>query len=243
MSIDCFVCPCKVGQTFLFSLLLRGTSMKRLKLQCHPLDQLLGGGIENQTITEIYGEAGSVKTNFCLQASRECTVGNKKVVYIDTDGVSLERLKQISKGYDYNKILSNILFFTPSSFEEQEKMLAQATGIKDVELIVVDTFNMFYRIKLEDDEEGAVRSLNRQLTALQLAARELGFYVILSGQVYTAENGEIKPFAGRGIEHMAKTILRLEKIGPGKRQATIIKHRSQPEGKKEVFTIETTGLT
>ena len=48
--------------------------MKRLPLKCKPLDVLLGGGLERKTITEIYGEAGSGKTNLCLQASRECVV-------------------------------------------------------------------------------------------------------------------------------------------------------------------------
>ena len=57
-------------------------------------------------------------------------------------------------------------------------------------------------------------------------------FVIISGQVYSVENDDVKPFSGRGIEHIAKTIIKLEKIGISKRQATIIKHRSQPEGKK-----------
>jgi DNA repair protein RadB len=95
--------------------------MKYLKLKCESLDDLLGGGIESNAITEIYGEAGSGKTNFCLQASRECANNGQKVAYIGSDGVSVERLKQICQGYDYEKILSNILFYSPSSFEEQKK--------------------------------------------------------------------------------------------------------------------------
>jgi DNA repair protein RadB len=126
--------------------------------------------------------------------------------------------------------------------DEQEKMIKNAIKIKDLGMIVFDTFNMFYRIKLEEDEKIASRSLNRQITNLQLAARKKNIPIIITGQVYTSEDGEIKPFAGRGIEHMAKTITRLEKIGTGKRQATIIKHRSIPEGKKTFFTITGTGL-
>ena len=216
--------------------------MERLSLKCNPLDELLGGGIEKKTITEVYGEAGSGKTNLCLQVSRECANKNEKVAYIDTEGVSIERLSQICKDYDFKKILSNILFFHPNSFEEQEKMINNAIKIKGVSLIVFDTFNMFYRLKLEDDEKGAVRSLNRQLTNLQLSSREKNFYVLLAGQVYTAENDEIRPFAGRGIEHMVKAIIRLEKTGIGKRKATVIKHRSQPEGKEAFFRITSNGL-
>ena len=83
--------------------------MKRLPLKCKPLDDLLGGGIESKTITKIFGEAGSGKTNLCLQASRECANNGRKVAYIDTEGVSLERLDQMCKDYSYEKILENIL--------------------------------------------------------------------------------------------------------------------------------------
>lgn len=231
-----------MSKTFLFYVILTDFEMKRLQLKCKPLDDLLGGGIESNTITEIYGEAGSGKTNLCLQASRECVASGGKAAYIDTESVSVERLSQICEGYDYKKMLSNILFFAPTSFEEQEKMIYNAIKIDDVGLIVVDTFNMFYRIKIEDDEEGANRSLNRQLTNLQLAARKKDLHVLLSGQVYATENDDVKPFAGRGVEHMAKTILKFERVSTGKRQATIIKHRSQPEGKKAFFAITGRGL-
>jgi len=231
-----------MSKTFLFYIILTDFEMKRLQLKCKPLDDLLGGGIESNTITEVYGEAGSGKTNLCLQASRECVASGKKVAYIDTESVSIERIGQICKGYDYKKMLSNILFFAPTSFEEQEKMIYNAIKVDDVGLIVVDTFNMFYRIKIEDDEEGANRSLNRQMTNLQLAARKKDLYVLIAGQVYGIENDDVKPFAGRGVEHMAKTILKLERVSTGKRRATIVKHRSQPEGKKAFFNITGKGL-
>jgi len=216
--------------------------MNRLKIKCEPLDNLLDGGIENKSITEIYGEAGSGKTNFCLQASRECANNNKKVAYIDSDGVSLERLNQICKDYDSKKIFTQILFFNPSSLKQQEEMIKNVIKIKNLDLIVLDTFNFFYRLVLEDDEKFAIRSLNRQITDLQISAMKKNIYVIITGQVYSTENNDVKPFAGKGIDHIAKTIIKLEKIGIGKRLATIIKHRSQPEGKKASFTITAQGL-
>lgn len=216
--------------------------MERLQLKCKPLDDLLGGGIEGNAITEIHGEAGSGKTNLCLQASREYASKGKKVAYIDSEGVSLERLDQMCKEYDSKSILSNILFFSPSSLDEQEKMINNAINIKEVGLIVVDTINLFYRINLEDDKEGTMRSFTRQIANLQIAARKEELYVIVAEQVYTDKNGDIKPFTNRDVEHVVKTIIKLEKAGIGKRQATIIKHRSQPEGKKASFAITSTGL-
>jgi len=121
--------------------------MKRLPINCKSLDDLSGGGIERGTITEIHGEAGSGKTNLCLQVSREYASKGKKVAYIDSEGVSLERLGQMCKDYDLENIFSNILFFNPSSFEDQEKMINNAIKINEVGLIVIDTINLFYRIK------------------------------------------------------------------------------------------------
>jgi DNA repair protein RadB len=186
--------------------------MSILNLGCKPLDDLLGGGIESGIITKIYGEAGAGKTNLCLQASRECVVAGNKVAYIDTEGISVERLSQIcANNYDCKKILDGILFFSPVSFEEQEKMINDAIKINDVGLIVVDTINMFYRVNLEHDREGAIRSFIRQTTNLQIAAREKDLYVILTEQVYTDKDGNIKPFTNRDAEHTAKTIIKLEK--------------------------------
>lgn len=216
--------------------------MKRLQLRCKPLDDLLEGGIEINSITEIYGEAGTGKTNLCLQSSRECAASGKKVAYIDSGVVSSERLKQLCNDKDCKTILSNILFFNPSSFEEQEKMIKTALELKDLGLIVLDTFNSFYRLMLENDEKFADRSLNRQITELQIAAMEKNIYVIIAGQIYSTENDDVKPFGGRFIERMVKSIIKLEKISSGKRQATIIKHQSQPIGKKAIFSITAKGL-
>jgi DNA repair protein RadB len=216
--------------------------MDILSLRCQPLDTLLGGGLESGIITRVYGEAGTGKTNLCLQAARECVLSRKKVAYIDTEGVSVERIRQICVDCDYKKILSDILFFTPTSFESQEQMIHDAIAAKAVGLIIVDTITMFYRLNLEDDREGGIRSFTRQVTDLQVTAREKNLFVIITEQVYTDKTGEVKPFTNRDAEHMTKTILRLDRKGIGQREATIIKHRSQPEGKKACFRISTVGL-
>jgi DNA repair protein RadB len=216
--------------------------MTLLSLGCKPLDELLGDGLESGIITRIYGEAGSGKTNFCLQAARECIRSGKRVAYIDTEGVSVERLRQICMDCDYKRVLRDILFFTPTSFESQEQMICDAIATKGIGLIVVDTITMFYRLNLEDDREGGIRSFTRQVTNLQVAARQKNLFVIITEQVYTDKAGEVKPFTNRDAEHMTKTILRFDRKGIGQREATIIKHRSQPEGKKASFRISTIGL-
>jgi RecA/RadA recombinase len=63
---------------------------------CKSIDELLGGGFESGTVTQLYGEAGSGKTNICLQAAVECARKGKKVIFIDSEGFSPERFLQIA---------------------------------------------------------------------------------------------------------------------------------------------------
>jgi len=216
--------------------------MRLLALRCPPLDGLLGGGIESGIITRIYGEAGSGKTNLCLQAARECIRSGKKVAYIDTEGVSVERIRQICVDCDYQNVLRNILFFHPTSLESQEQMIHNAINTKGIDLIIIDTITLFYRLNLQNDHEGGIRSFTRQVTSLQMAAREKDLFVILTEQVYTDKKGDVKPFTNHETDHMTKTILKLERKGLGTREATLMKHRSQAEGNTASFQIHATGL-
>jgi DNA repair protein RadB len=219
-------------------------SMTRLSLNCQPLDDLLGGGIENKSLTEFYGEAGTGKTNICLQAARECAKTGKKVGFIDSEGVSIERLQQLCTQKEYNEkdILDNILIFSPTTQEDQEKMIKNAIKVQDIKLIIVDTLNIFYRLNLEEDKEKTMRLFSRQVAVLQKAAREKNLHVIITEQVYTDKNGDIKPFTNRDVEHIVKTIIKLEKTDIGMRKATIMKHRSQPEGNTATFQITRCGI-
>lgn len=215
--------------------------MKRLKTRCKPIDRILGGGIEYGIITMVYGESGTGKTNFCLQASRECAKKGIKVVYIDSEGVSFERLSQISSD-KYEKIVEKMLFFRPNSFESQEKLIEDIKKVKDPGLIIIDTINLYYRMELEDEKEKVLRSFLRQMGNLQMIAREKNIPVIVVGQVYTDKTGEIRPFIHRETDHLIKTTIRFDKKDVGTRTVNLIKHRSEPEGKKATFKITGDGL-
>src|SRR3972149_5133302 len=85
---------------------------------CVALDQLLGGGVEAACLTLLYGVAGSGKTNVCLQVARNVARDEKRGLYVDTEGVSLERLRQMW-GDDFEQVLGQILMSEPYSNEEQ----------------------------------------------------------------------------------------------------------------------------
>ena len=70
-------------------------SVNRIPLGSTQVDRLLGGGIEEGSVTLFFGEAGTGKTNICLQLARNVAVKGEKVAYIDAEGLSSDLLKQV----------------------------------------------------------------------------------------------------------------------------------------------------
>lgn len=218
----------------------------KVSLECAPLDELLGGGVEPGSLTLVYGEAGSGKTNLCLQLARNVVLSGRKVVFIDTEGVSMERLRQIC-GDRFELVAKNILFSEPYSFEEQERFVDKAIRLAEanteVGLIAVDSATMYYRLTLRDMESADRKALVTQVTHLLRAARKLGIPIVLTSQVYTdIDRGTHEPLGGHMLSHNAKTILRLQKSGPSIRTATLMKHRHLEEGRTATFRLTANGM-
>jgi len=210
------------------------------------LDDLLEGGLEGGAITLFFGEAGSGKTNICLQIASLVATSGKKVIYIDTEGVSLERLKQIA-GDNYEEVMKNVLFFEPHNFDEQEKFVDKAVKLAEssleVGVMILDSATIHYRLTRNDEEKGVRKSLSPQLAKLLAAARSKDIPIILTSQVYTdIEKGTFEPLGGHVLLHNAKAIIRLDKIGTSARRAVIIKHRHLEEGRKADFKLTKDGV-
>ena len=215
--------------------------MKRIPIMCRSIDDLLGGGIENGSVTLLYGEAGTGKTNICLQMAYNVARSGKKVAYIDTEGLSADRIEQIFVDPSYVK---DILVFSAHSFDEQGYGITQAAKQAEseaVSLIIVDSMTMFYRLR--SDDSSVRNELIRQMEILLNAARKNDVAILITSQVYTnIGTGAFEFLGGHAIQHNAKTIIRLEKRGSGKRAAVIVKHRSLPEGRSALYRIVETGI-
>lgn len=216
--------------------------------RCETLDNLLGGGIESGSLTSLYGEAGSGKTNICLQLARNVVLNGKKVVFIDTEGVSFTRLKQIS-GEDFDKVTKDILFFTPYSLEEQEKNVEDAVHLAEAKdeigLIVLDSATVHYRATFgEECEADGRKSLGRQVNLLLQVSRKKDIPVLITTQVYTdTKTNTFEPIGGHVLMHYAKAIIKLEKFGDGGlRRAMIKKYRWRPEGISAEFKLTENGV-
>jgi len=209
-----------------------------------PLDKILNGGIECNTITNIYGPPGCGKTNIALMTVLNCLT-NGKVVYFDTEGsFSAERFEQIG---GTEKDLKNIIFIEVHSWDEQHKKMTQLESIiekeKSVKLIVVDSIVALYRLELDDKNFQKInKQLATQYSFLSKIARERGIAVLVTNQVYS-NAGDIELTSRNISKYWSKVLIELRKSEKDNHRTAILrKHRSIAEGKKIDFEIIESGI-
>lgn len=218
----------------------------KLPTGCNSIDSLLGGGIESGVVTEFFGKGGSGKTNICLQLAKNTALKDKKSIYIDTEGVSIERLEQIA-GDKSEKVMKNTLFFRAHSFSEQKSFIKKSLKLvsesqSDINLVMVDSFTIFYRaLRNKEGEKNLSPRLGRQLVQLMKVARKEDIPVVITTQVYESEDGQ-KPVGGHILYHNAKTIVMLDVLNSHLRKCVLKKHRSRPEEKSTKFRITEKGV-
>jgi DNA repair protein RadB len=209
------------------------------------MDHLLGGGLEARTITQFYGEPASGKSTLCMIAAVTTLRAGQTVVFIDSEGFSIERFRQIA-GTDTEKIADRLFLFEPIDFEQQGIMIAEAEKILKVHkpgLLVMDSATALYRNDLERGRD-SIQMLTRQMIHLLGYAKRYDIPVIVTNQVYmdTVKNTFLG-LGGTALEHISKVIIRLEKTDRmGFRRARLVKHRSQPEGASFEFEIVEDGI-
>ena len=214
------------------------------------LDGMLHGGYETDVITTIYGPAGSGKTALCLLCSISIAKDGKKIVYVDSEGgFSLERLKQITShiNLDYKKILDNIIFLRPKSFEEQKKSFEKLKDLVNdrIGLVVVDTIAMLYRLELgkSEDVQEVNRELGRQISYLTEIARKKNIPILISNQVYTDfdDKDKVNIVGGDILKYGSKCLIELQITPNGNRRLILKKHRSIEPEKELIFKIVESG--
>ncbi len=219
---------------------------RKLSTGCIPIDNLLGGGVDVGSITQIYGPPASGKTNISLCTTTETIANNKNVVYIDTEGLSINRFHQIARNKgDPHQLGERLIISEVHSFQEQADAIKNVEKLApNIELIVLDSATGFYRLKQAEKNDGSVlRALARQMIMLLSLARRFDLAVIITNQIYSnPETNQIKPLGGHILPHWNGTVLRLDRFKRGNRRVTIEKHRSRPAGESARFVIEETGL-
>lgn len=209
----------------------------RIKSGSSVIDNLLDGGFEEGVISTLYGGAGSGKTNIAILAALN-SAEKDKVIFIDTEGgFSTDRVKQLFA--DHEKRLKNVKILEPTTFGEQSKAIDELKKL-EAKLVIIDSIVMLYRLNLkENDVSETNKELARQLSLLSELARKNKIAIIVTNQVYSDfdKKDSIKMVGGDLLKYWSKCIIKLEKVGESIRKASLVKHRSLPEGSSKHFEI------
>lgn len=104
----------------------------RISTGSKSFDTMLGGGIQTMSITEVFGEFRTGKSQLSMTASVICQLPKElggaegKVAYIDTEGTFRpERIKQIAErfGVDGDAACENIIYGRALNSEHQLELL------------------------------------------------------------------------------------------------------------------------
>lgn len=208
-------------------------------------DELLGGGIESSSITEIFGEFRTGKTQIChtlcvtAQLPRSQGGGNGKVIYIDTEGTFRPaRIIDIATRFnvDPDTVLDNICVARAYTHEHQLELLnsVSARMIEDhFSLIIVDSATALFRVdflgrgQLSDRQQ----RLGQFMSRLNKLASEFNVSCVITNQVVADPAGSLfiadvkKPIGGHVMAHASTTRLMLRK---GKGNTRIVKIYDSP---------------
>lgn len=208
------------------------------------IDKALAGGIERSIITEIYGEGGSGKTNLSLILSLSVVNSGGTVFYLDTEGVSVERIRQITPDAAEMK---RFYLYRIKSLEDQELTLTRVDRNIDrgqkPDFLVIDSFTEYFRLEKGGDPSARANSMQKHLSILLSIITRSGCAVLITNQIYQdVATGSLEPFGGYVMNHSVKALYRIEKLPDGKRRIELLKHRSAPEGLSAVFRITGFGI-
>ncbi|KAG8859108.1 recombinase rad51 [Tulasnella sp. 330] len=197
------------------------------------LDTLLGGGIETGSITELFGEFRTGKSQICHTLAVTCQLptsmggGEGKCLYIDTEGTFRPvRLLAVAERYglEGEDVLNNVAYARAYNADHQNQLLIQASALmaeSRFSLLIVDSATALYRTDFNGRGELSARQshLGKFLRTLLRLADEFGIAVVVTNQVMSSPDAQAsmyagndkKPIGGNIMAHASTTRLQLKK--------------------------------
>lgn len=246
----------------------RRKQVGKLKTSSSSLDELLGGGVETQSITEFYGEFGSGKTQVAHQLAVNVQLPPEEgglegsVIMIDTENTFRpERIAQMVKGLkngedlEPEEFLKNIhvaraynsnhqILLVESASELAEKM---RDSDRPVKLIIMDSLTAHFRSEYVGRGTLADRQqkLNKHMHDLMRFGDINNAAIVVTNQVQTKPDAffgdPTRPIGGHIVGHTATFRIYLRKSKGEKRIARLVDSPNLPEG-EAIFSVTTDGL-
>ncbi|MDK2875546.1 MAG: repair protein RadA, partial [Methanothermobacter sp.] len=240
-----------------FDVMERRKDVGRITTGSKALDELIGGGIETQAITEVFGEFGSGKSQLShelavtVQLPEERGGLDAEAVFIDTENTFRpERIEQIANAFelDLEEVLNKIHIARAFNSSHQILMAEKVNELiqegKNIRLVIVDSLTAHFRAEYVGREALATRQqkLNQHLHTLQNIANTYNAAVFVTNQVQARPDAffgsPTKAIGGHVLGHAATYRIWLKKGLAGKRIARLVDSPHLPEGEC-VFKITT----
>ena len=234
-------------------------TVQRVTTGSKSLDDLLGGGIETQAITEFYGQYGSGKSQLCFQLIVNIQLPEQEgglsgaAAFIDTEGTFRpERIARLAetKGLDAGEVLRRV--FVARAYNSNHQMLLvdkiyEFARRENVRLVVVDSLTSLFRAEYTGRELLATRQqrLNKHMHDLLELGRRLNAAVVVTNQVMDRPDvyfkDPINPIGGHIVGHTATFRVYLRKGKGQLRIARLVDSPHLPEG-EATFQITERGV-
>ncbi|MDP7081146.1 MAG: DNA repair and recombination protein RadA [Candidatus Undinarchaeales archaeon] len=225
------------------------------------VDELLGGGVQSQAITEVHGPFGSGKSQIAFQIAVSAQLPVEKggldghVAFIDTENTFRpERIMGIAEalGLDPEEVLGRIHIARAFNSDHQMFMADKVEELinKDeipIKIIIVDSLTAHFRAEYAGRGKLAERQqkLNRLLHNLQRMADIHNLVVFVTNQVMSKPDVFFGPtleaIGGNIVGHAATYRLFLRRGKGGKRVARLIDSPDLPEG-EAIYSLTSEGV-
>ena len=237
-------------------LMEKRATVGKLTTSSSTFDELLGGGVETQSITEFYGQYGSGKTQFILQLAVNAQLPVEQgglggeVAIIDTENTFRpERIISMAKALelDPDEVLSKIHVGRAYNSHQQMLMVKKVKEIakeKPIKMLAVDSLTGAFRAEYIGRGTLAERQgkINAHMSALARFGDLHNAAVVVTNQVSSnpaAFFGDpTKPIGGNIVGHTSKFRIYLRRGKAGKRVCRLVDSPHLPENEALVSITE-----
>jgi len=245
-------------------ILERRQGIGKLTTGSKSFDNLLGGGLETQAMTEFYGEFGSGKTQIAHQLAVNVQLPPEKgglngsAIMIDTENTFRpERIKEMAEGVelDYDDVLKNIHVARAYNSNHQILLVEKAGELaeelksteKPIRLMIIDSATAHFRSEYVGRGTLADRQqkINKHLHDALRFADLNNAVVMITNQVMVRPDAffgdPTRPIGGHIVGHTATFRIYLRKSKGEKRIAKLVDSPNLPEA-EAVFSVFSEGI-
>lgn len=238
----------------------RAEAVERISTGSHNLDEMFRGslpegkgGVETGAITEVYGEYGSGKTQFCLKLAVMAQLPKGKggldtdVVFVDCEEIYRYVMGRVdamarSVGLDPESVHGRITIVTPNN---SDMLIAALDRIEEavrggVRLLVIDGamshFRADYGVGGRDSFPPRARAITRFVNRLKRIAALHNTAVVMSNQVRPRPEGfgdPIEPYGGTILAHTSTYRVYFNKVSEQTSKSRVSMADSPRHSKKD----------